>query len=105
MVDAWYFTPHLAVIPNGETLTELRARAMLAVADLVARHAGQTIVLVGHTVINRIILLGILGRGDDRFWHLRQEPCAINIIEAEGGDYTLVSMNETSHLDALEPNR
>jgi broad specificity phosphatase PhoE len=103
MIDAWYNTPHLAFIPGGETLGELRVRAMRTVNDLASRHAGQTIVLVGHTVINRVILLGVLGLGNERFWHLRQEPCAINLFEVDGGDYTLVSLNDTCHLSKLAP--
>ena len=51
MVEAWYLTPHLAKIPGGETLDELRARAMKTVEELVSKYRGKTIVLVGHTVI------------------------------------------------------
>ena len=61
--DAWYNRPHLAHIPGGETLSDLRARAMPMLDELAAHHAGETVVLVGHTVINRILLLGPLGRG------------------------------------------
>jgi broad specificity phosphatase PhoE len=97
---AWYNLPHTAHIPGGETLDDLRARGMAAVNELAARHAGQTIVLVGHTVINRIILLGVLGLGNDRFWHLRQDTCAINVFDADAqaGEFTLVSLNDTCHL-------
>lgn len=97
-VDAWYHAPERAQIPGGETLSELRERAMATVRELAARHAGETIVAVGHTVINRVILLGILGLGNDRFWRLRQDTCAINVFEAEGDDFTLVSLNDTCHL-------
>ena len=98
MVDAWYSAPHTARIPGGETLGDLRARAMAAVNELAARHAGQSIVLVGHTVVNRVILLGVLGLGNDRFWRLRQDTCAVNVFEAEGGDFTLMTLNDTCHL-------
>lgn len=97
-VDAWYRTPDVAIIPGGETLAGVRRRGLAAVRALVARHPGQTIVLVGHTVINRAILLGVLGLPDSRFWHLRQEPCALNVFEVAGDDYVLVSLNETFHL-------
>jgi probable phosphoglycerate mutase len=97
-IDAWYSQPHLARIPGGETLDGLRRRAMATVNELAKRHGGQTIVLVGHTVINRIILLGVLGLGNERFWQLKQDICAINVFEAEEGDFTLVSMNDTCHL-------
>jgi len=103
MVDLWYNAPQLARIPGGETLDALRVRAMKAVDELAARHAGQIIVLVGHTVINRIILLGVLGFKNERFWHIRQEPCAINMFEVDAGDYTLVSLNDICHLSNLDP--
>lgn len=94
----WYNLPHTARIPGGETLDDLRARAMAAVAELAARHVGQIIVLVSHTVVNRVILLGVLALGNERFWRLRQDTCAINVFEAEAGEYTLVSLNDTCHL-------
>ena len=97
-LDAWYNVPHTARIPGGETLDDLRTRGMAAVNELAARHAEQTIVLVGHTVINRIILLGVLGLGNDRFWHLRQDTCAINVFEVDDSDFTVVSLNDTCHL-------
>jgi len=100
MIDDWYNKPASIRIPGGETLEELRSRALGAIDELVKRHDGQTIVVVGHTVINRIILLGVLGLGNDRFWRLRQDTCAINSFEAEGDDFTLVSLNDTFHLRA-----
>jgi len=98
VVNAWYNAPHTACIPGGETLAALRSRAMRTVHELASLHEGQTILLMGHTVINRIILLGVLGLGNDRFWRLRQDTCAINVFEVEGGVFTLVSLNDTCHL-------
>jgi len=100
-VEAWFSAPQKARIPGGETLDDLRARSMSVVKELGDQHEGQTIVLVAHTVINRIILLGVLGLGNDRFWRLRQEPCAINVFEWDGADFVLVSMNDTCHLRGL----
>lgn len=101
-IDDWYHHPERASIPRGETLTALRQRAMQTVNELAAKHPGETIVLVGHTVINRIILLGVLGLGNERFWHLRQDTCAINVFEVENGDFVLVSLNDTCHLQASQ---
>lgn len=97
-VQAWYESPHTARIPGGETLPALQARAMAAVLELAARHAGRTIVLVSHTVVNRAILLGALGAGLECFWRLRQDNGALNVLEVEGERWTLVSMNDTCHL-------
>jgi broad specificity phosphatase PhoE len=99
-IDVWYNRPHQAHIPGGETLDYLRTRAMQMVNELVGRHPTETIVLVGHTVINRIILLGVLGLGNERFWRIKQDTCAINIFEAENDDFVLGSLNDTCHLKA-----
>ena len=98
LVKAWYTAPATVQIPGGESLAGLRERALAAIRELTARHADQTVVLVSHTVVNRVILLAILGLGNDRFWRLRQDNCAINVFDAEGGDFTLVSINDTCHL-------
>lgn len=99
-VEQWYHRPEQAHIPGGETLDDLCARTMPMVKELASRHPAQTVVLVGHTVINRVILLGVLGLGNKRFWHLRQDTCAINVFETDGDDFTLVSLNDTCHLRA-----
>jgi broad specificity phosphatase PhoE len=101
LLDDWYHKPHRAYIPGGEMLADLDVRGMAAVRQLAAQHAGQAIALVGHTVINRVILLGVLGLGLHRFWHIRQDTAAINIIEAEGDDFVLGSLNDTAHLSDL----
>jgi probable phosphoglycerate mutase len=98
IIHAWYNQPEIANIPGGETLASLRDRGMSAVNELAARHNGQTIVLVGHTVINRIILLGVVGLSNERFWHIKQDTCAINVFEVKKNDFVLVSMNDTCHL-------
>lgn len=100
-LSAWYNAPHLARIPGGETLENLRLRTISAVHELAARHHDQTIVLVSHTVVNRIILLGVLGLGNERFWRLRQDTCAINVFEVEDRTFTLVTMNDTCHLRSI----
>ena len=100
-VHAWYTAPHTAEIPGGESLQDLRDRAMRLVTECAERHPGDEVVLVGHTVVNRIILLGVLGLANDRFWQLRQEPCAVNVFEHDGTDFVLCSMNDTCHLRGI----
>lgn len=101
VLQAWYTFPAETHIPGGETLADLSVRAMGVIYELAAQQRGETIVLVGHTVINRIILLGVMGLGNERFWHIRQDTCAINVFEAENHDFVLVSLNNTCHLDNL----
>ncbi|MEE8591634.1 MAG: histidine phosphatase family protein [Spirochaetia bacterium] len=100
-LDAWYSSPQTAVIPEGDNLQVVRERAMKTVQDLVRQHGDRSIILVAHTVVNRTILLGVLGLGNERFWRLAQEPCAINTFTVEYGEFTLVCLNDTCHLEDL----
>ena len=85
--------------PGGESLSRVKRRCLRAVAEIAARHPDATVVAVGHTVVNRAILLGALSMRSREFWHLRQEPCAINVIETDGRRSVLASMNDTCHLE------
>jgi broad specificity phosphatase PhoE len=97
-INAWYFSPQTVHIPGGECLQDLRIRSMRAIGKLIDRHPEETIAIVGHTVLNRVILLGMLGLGNERFWRLKQDTCAINVIEAENSSFTIVIINDTCHL-------
>jgi probable phosphoglycerate mutase len=98
----WIQTPHLAVIPGGETLPGVAARIAVTMRTIAARHRGETVLLVGHDSVNRVLLLLALDLPLSRFWHLRQDPCAINLVTCDDvRGWNVASMNETGHLRAL----
>jgi len=94
----WYRGARWARPPRGESLRQVRRRCLRAIREIAARHPEETVVMVGHTVVNRAILLEILSLDNRRFWDLRQEPCAINVLETDCRSFVLVSMNDTCHL-------
>jgi broad specificity phosphatase PhoE len=97
-IRGWYRGARSPRPPGGESLSQVKRRCMKMIIEIVSQHPGKIVVLVGHTVVNRIILLGVLSIGLRHFWHLRQEPCAINLIETDGRTFVLESMNDTCHL-------
>ncbi len=98
-LNAWFTRPHEAPIPGGEMLNTVRLRAMGALNEIAQRHQGETVVIVGHTVVNRLLLLGILNAENASFWRLRQDVGAVNVIDFEDNRYTLVKVNDTCHLE------
>ncbi len=98
-LDAWFRHPEQAQIPGGENLFEVQSRAMSTITSAIDAYPNHTIVMVSHTVVNRLILLGILGIGVEHFWQIRQEPCAINVIDVKENSFSLVTMNDTCHLE------
>jgi broad specificity phosphatase PhoE len=96
---AWFATPHLVRFPNGESLQDLAARAANALRMVLARHLGETIVLVGHDSVNRALLLALLDLPLSRYWRIAQEPCCLNEIDVEPGEIRVRRINETGHLE------
>ena len=97
-VDTWFNAPHLARIPSGESLQAVLARATDALHDIAQAHPDETVVLVGHDSVNRVILMHALALPLSRYWFLRQDPCCINELIFAKGDFTINRLNETGHL-------
>jgi broad specificity phosphatase PhoE len=96
---AWLEAPHTVRFPDGESLEIVRDRVTDGLEAVVARHPDDTVALVSHTVVNRVILCIVLGWGNDRFWRMRQETCAVNVFAVMGdGTFTIALLNDTSHL-------
>ncbi len=97
----WLEAPDLAVIPDGETLAVVLVRAINVLQVVRRKHKDQTVVLVGHDSINRILLLHALGLPLSRYWHIRQEPCCLNEIEIQETVFSIQRVNESHHLAKL----
>jgi probable phosphoglycerate mutase len=100
-LEAWHESPETARIPGGETLAGVQDRALRAVRETCARlpsDRSDSVVMVGHTVVNRLILLGVLGSPLNSFWRLKQDPCAIILLEFDGSSFFVAVMNDTGHL-------
>lgn len=95
---AWFNVPQIARIPGGETLEDIRTRAMTTIRELGERHEDQTIVAVSHNVVNRVVLLALLGVGIGHFWSIRQDPAAINVFDWHRTDPVLITLNDAAHL-------
>ena len=97
-LDTWYRAPDWAAIPGGETLQDVLTRAVSALREVIQRHPRDTVVLVGHDSVNRVILLHALQLPLSRYWRLAQRPCAINEIDFSENGFVVQTVNETHHL-------
>ena len=98
----WVETPHLVRLPGGESLNDVRARAMASMEEVIQNHSAKTLVLVSHRVVNKVLICGILGLDNSHFWQIAQDTTAINLIQYKNGKYILSLMNETCHLKPLK---
>ena len=101
--ERWRTAPHRLVLPGGERLTDVALRVKNAVDELLGTHAGETVVLVSHAVVLRLIVLRALGLGPERLWTVDASPAGITEIEYEPGWATIHRMNTLSHLEPVAP--
>jgi Fructose-2,6-bisphosphatase len=98
----WKDAPQWMRFPGGESLQDVASRTADAFRELLQRYANDTIVIVAHDSINRVILLQALDLPLSRYWHIEQGPCCINLLDLRtDGRVGVHSVNETAHLAGL----
>ncbi len=73
--------------PGGETLEEVAARVLPALAELAAAHAGQTLVVVAHLWVTRVALCRTLGLPLTRCARLAIGHCQVASIDWPAKDW------------------
>lgn len=73
--------------PGGESMHELEARVADGLSDLLAQHAGGTVVVVCHMGPIRSVVRHLLGAGEQALWRLRLAPGSLSTTRhwADGG--------------------
>ncbi len=102
LYELWLKSPHLVTFPQGESLEQVQKRVVSAVESLVPQHPGQSIVLVSHKVVCKVLFCSLLGLDTSHFWQLQQDPCAINLVEADENTVAIASLNDNCHLKELK---
>ena len=95
----WLQEPHLVQIPGGESLGEVRDRAMAALHQVMARHQSQTILVAAHQVVNKVLVCAMLGLDNSHFWRVKQDNGCLNIFDYQEGIFIAILINDTCHLD------
>ncbi len=103
--QTYLHSPEGFTFPGGDSLEAARMRGMDCLQKLIAPYPDQTLVLVSHNALNRLLLLTILGLGTQSYWSIRQDLCALNAFEAGGGHFSLITLNETGHLLSVSSNQ
>jgi ribonuclease H / adenosylcobalamin/alpha-ribazole phosphatase len=96
----WTGDPAVAP-PGGESFDEVMVRVRAARDDLVARYAGETVVVVSHvTPIKTLLRLG-LDTGPSLLFRLHLDLASLSVVEwYPDGNASVRLVNDTSHLAA-----
>jgi phosphoserine phosphatase len=83
-------------------------RATQFLQTILQEHPGQTVLVVGHSAINRALIGASIGLGAESLNSMGQSNCAINVLNFLGAweeGAQLESLNLTSHLGEPLPER
>jgi broad specificity phosphatase PhoE len=87
--------------PGGETFAEVYQRVSATIEDLLQRHAGDSILVVAHHVVNRTYLAGLLGLTPALARQVTLDNCGISVVVREGEDTSVSTLNAAFHLQGV----
>ena len=97
--QAWRDAPLTVQMPQGENLQQVLDRAwegLAAACDGLGKD--DTLLVVAHDAVNRVLLCRIFGLGLDRLWSFRQAPTTLNLLEGDDVDnLAVVRLNDCQH--------
>jgi len=96
----WADSPDQVRIPSGESLEDVRTRALGVVNDVVAKYEG-TVALISHRVVNKVLICALLGLDNSHFWNIKQDTSGITTFTYEKERFILTEHNNTSYLKPL----
>ena len=100
LYDVWRTAPDRFAAPGGESLPTVAKRVAEGIETLRADHDGESVVLVTHAVVIRLIVLDGLGLGPARLWSIDASPAGITELEYRDDWVTVHRMNTLAHLGA-----
>ena len=68
-------------VPQGENLLDVEARVMPVIREILDRHAGREVLVVGHGGVYRIVLLNAIGAPLAGMFNIEQNYGCYNIID------------------------
>jgi len=101
LLNEWHNNPHKVRMPAGESLEDVRNRAIEVVNDVLSKYQGS-VVLVSHRVVNKVLICSLLGLDNSHFWNIKQDVGGITIFDYVDGRFVLTRHNDTSHLRELQ---
>jgi len=100
-LNEWHNNPHKVKMPGGESLEDVRRRAIEVVNDVLSKYQGS-VLLVSHRVVNKVLICSLLGLDNSHFWNINLDVGGITIFNYVDGRFVLTRHNDTSHLKELQ---
>lgn len=100
------FFPSRMRFPDGEALREVQFRAVQALEQLSEKHPDDTIVVVSHADLIKLVLAHYLGIHMDLFQRIVISPASLNVIGLYGnGMMRVLRLNDSGTMQMKKPEK
>ncbi|HEY8292234.1 MAG TPA: histidine phosphatase family protein [Thermomicrobiales bacterium] len=89
--------------PGGESRRGFHQRSTDALADIIATHPGEHVIVVAHGGVLGVVLAHYLTGNTERWRDYVLANCSISRLTVQGDDVTLHAVNDVSHLAEITP--
>ncbi len=89
----WMDAPTEVRFPNGERFCEMRKRVVGAFDAIERKRRGQTVAIVSHGGVNRILIAWALQIPDQYLFRVAQDYAAVNLLEIADGSPSVKLVN------------
>ncbi len=86
---------------GGETFADVYRRGSAALEELWQQHPGKTILVVGHHIVNRTYLAGLLGLPLEQARLVTLDNCGISVVVRSDEQTSIHTLNAAFHLQGL----
>ncbi len=91
LYQRWMRQPTEVKFPGGEGFAEMKARVLDAISVIRDMHSDETVAIVSHGGVNRIVLAEALAIDARSIFHMDQSHAGVNIVD-DFDDYSVVRL-------------
>jgi probable phosphoglycerate mutase len=96
--DQWRNHPSLVKFENGESIYDVKERALDFFNDIYSKYEDSNVLLVSHGTFIKVLIIALLDADMDLYKNLKQDNTAVNIIKLVNKRPVLKLFNDTCHI-------
>jgi phosphoserine phosphatase len=97
----WENQPQTVTFPRGDSLAVVQQNVASFLEEMLEKHDSETILVVAHRAVNKVMLCHLLGLDGSWFFRIWQDTACYNIFDYANNSSVLRLLNDTCHMRDL----
>ena len=96
--DKWMADSEVVPFPEGENYQQVLDRALAALDEIIKRHPGETVLIVSHNAVLKVLIAHALGLPTSKCRSIKTSNLGITVLESKNGRFSVRTLNSIFHL-------